>query len=190
MDNRIGDFEANAYKQANMLLRNDGRGRFTDVSAAAGLAGTVAAHRGCGAADLDGDGRLDLVVSALGTPAEVWKNEGPADHRWLIVKLVGTKSNRDGIGARVTVGTQARTMTTAIGYASSTHAGLHFGLGSSGAATIESRGGAVTVRHAAGDRAREHQSGADDRRAGPFTSPPRKGARERIPRSPEGERVG
>jgi hypothetical protein len=125
-----------------MLLRNDGRGRFTDVSAAAGLADTVAAHRGCGAADLDGDGRLDLVVSALGTPAEVWKNESPPDRRWLIVKLVGAKSNRDGIGARVTVGTQARTMTTAIGYASSSHAGLHFGLGpigsgSSGGATID-----------------------------------------------------
>lgn len=137
VDNRIGEFEANAYKQANMLLRNDGRGRFTDVSAEAGLAGTVAAHRGCGAADLDGDGRLDLVVSALGTPAEVWKNESPPDRRWLIVKLVGSKSNRDGIGARVTVGTQARTMTTAIGYASSSHAGLHFGLGSSGGATID-----------------------------------------------------
>ena len=89
----------------------------------------MAAHRGCGVADFDGDGRLDFVVLTLGSPAEVWKNEGSADSRWLIVKLTGTKSNRDGIGARVTIGNQVRTMTTAVGYASSSHAGVHFGLG-------------------------------------------------------------
>jgi enediyne biosynthesis protein E4 len=137
VDNRIGEFEAIAFNQANMFLRNDGRGHFTDVSVAAGFADSAAAHRGCGVADLDGDGRLDLVVSALGTPAEVWKNESAPDQRWLIVRLTGTKSNRDGIGARVTVGTQVRTMTTAIGYASSSHAGLHFGLGRSASPTID-----------------------------------------------------
>jgi len=47
------------------------------------------------------------------------------------VRLVGAKSNRDGIGARVKVGNQVRTMTSSIGYASSSHAGLHFGLGKS-----------------------------------------------------------
>jgi hypothetical protein len=56
----------------------------------------------------------------------------------LIVRLVGTKSNRDGIGAVVRVGNQVRTMTTSIGYASSSHAGLHFGLGgSSGSVSVE-----------------------------------------------------
>ena len=48
------------------------------------------------------------------------------------MRLAGTKSNRDGIGARVIVGDQVRTMTTAMGYASSSHAGLHFGLGDRG----------------------------------------------------------
>ena len=66
---------------------------------------------------------------SLGTRAELWKNESAPANHWLIVKLTGTKSNRDGIGARVIVGNQVRTMTTAIGYASSSHAGLHFGLG-------------------------------------------------------------
>jgi enediyne biosynthesis protein E4 len=80
-------------------------------------------------ADFNGDGGLDLVVLVLGAPAELWKNESQLDSRWLIVRLVGTRSNRDGIGARVIVGTQVRTMTTAAGYASSSHAGLHFGLG-------------------------------------------------------------
>lgn len=69
------------------------------------------------------------------------------------MKLVGTKSNRDGIGARVAVGTQVRTMTTAMGYASSSHAGLHFGLGNVGSgsgagATIER----VEVRWPSGTR--------------------------------------
>jgi len=54
----------------------------------------------------------------------------PPQNRWLVVRLIGSRSNRDGIGARVLVGNQVRTMTTASGYASSSHAGLHFGVGS------------------------------------------------------------
>lgn len=129
VNDRIGDFEAVDFKQANSLFLNDGGGKFRDATAASGLAGAAAAHRGCGVADFSGDGRLDLVVLVLGAPAELWTNEGPSDNRWLIVRLVGTKSNRDGIGARVTAGNQVRTMTTAMGYASSSHAGVHFGLG-------------------------------------------------------------
>jgi enediyne biosynthesis protein E4 len=126
---RIGDFEAIAFKQANSLFINDSRGGFRDGTTTAGLAGAVAAHRGCGVADFDGDGRLDLVVLVLGAPAELWKNASALDSRWLMVRLVGTNSNRDGIGARVIVGKQVRTMTTTMGYASSSHADLHFGLG-------------------------------------------------------------
>ena len=129
VNDRIGDFEAVAWKQANSLLMNDGHGRFSDATAASGLARGVAVHRGCGVADLDGDGRLDVVVLSLGSPAEIWKNESAPENRWLNVRLAGTKSNRDGIGARVTVGNQSRTMSTARGYASSSHAGVHFGLG-------------------------------------------------------------
>ena len=128
-NDRIGESEAVGWKQANSLFVNDGHGRFRDATAESGLAGAVAAHRGCGVADFNGDGRLDLVVLALGARAELWQNESAPANRWLIVRLVGTKSNRDGIGARVIVGNQVRTMTTAVGYASSSHAGLHFGLG-------------------------------------------------------------
>ena len=129
VNDRVAEFEAIEFKQANSLLLNDGRGRFLDATTASGLAGAVAAHRGCGVADFNGDGGLDLVVLVLGAPAELWKNESQPDSRWLIVRLVGTRSNRDGIGARVIVGNQVRTMTTAVGYASTSHAGLHFGLG-------------------------------------------------------------
>ena len=52
-------------------------------------------------ADFDGDGRLDFVVLVIGGQAELWKNESASDNHWLIVRLTGTKSNRDGIGARV-----------------------------------------------------------------------------------------
>jgi enediyne biosynthesis protein E4 len=134
VNDRIGDFETVAFAQPNSLFLNDRRGRFRDATAASGLAGAPAAHRGCGVADFDGDGRLDIVVLVLGAPAELWRNESAADAHWLIVRLIGTRSNRDGIGARVTVGTQVRTMTTSIGYASSSHAGLHFGL--AGATTV------------------------------------------------------
>jgi hypothetical protein len=129
---RIGDFQAIAFKQNNSVFLNDGRGHFSDASDASGLSAAIAAHRGCGVADFDGDGRVDVAVLTLGTPAELWRNVATTNNQWVTIRLVGTKSNRDGIGAVVRIGNQVRTMTTAMGYASSSHAGLHFGLGTSG----------------------------------------------------------
>ena len=138
VNDRIGELEASAWKQANSLFLNVDRGRFRDATAESGLGSAAAVHRGCGVADFDADGRLDIVVLALGSPAELWHNETAAGNHWVTVKLAGTKSNRDGIGARVVVGNQMRTMTTSMGYASSAHAGMHFGLGASEAPlTIE-----------------------------------------------------
>jgi hypothetical protein len=132
VNDRIGASESTAWDQPNSLFLNEGGGRFRDASAGAGLDAASRVHRGCGVADFNGDGRLDVVVLALGSRPELWQNAGASDRHWLIVRLAGTKSNRDGIGARVTVGDQVRTMTTAVGYASSSHAGVHFGLGSAG----------------------------------------------------------
>jgi hypothetical protein len=132
-NDRIAETEATGWKQANSLFLNQGGGRFRDASADAGLAGAVEAHRGCGIADFDADGRLDVVVVNLGSRAELWKTETTTANNWVIVRLTGTKSNRDGIGARVRVGDQVRTMTSAVGYASSSHTGVHFGLGASAA---------------------------------------------------------
>ena len=66
-------------------------------------------HRGAAVADFNGDGKLDIVVTALSAPAEIWINDSPGNHHWLKLSLQGTKSNRDGIGARVLLRAGART---------------------------------------------------------------------------------
>ena len=58
-------------------------------------------HRGAAVADFNGDGKLDVVVTALSAPAEIWINDSPGKSHWLEFALQGTKSNRDGIGARI-----------------------------------------------------------------------------------------
>jgi hypothetical protein len=92
-------------------------------------------HRGAAVADLNGDGKLDLVVTALSAPAEIWINDSPGQNHWLGLALEGTRSNRDGIGARIKVVAGGKTqydhMSTASGYASSSAAPVHFGLGNS-----------------------------------------------------------
>jgi hypothetical protein len=123
----VEQFEAARYKEPNGVFLNLGDGTFRDVSAEAGQS-APRAHRGSAYADLNGDGRIDVVVSCLGEPAEVWENLGPPGN-WIILKLVGVRSNRDGIGARIRIGDQYNHMTSAVSYASSSHAGVHFGLG-------------------------------------------------------------
>jgi hypothetical protein len=89
----------------------------------------VRAHRGCAFADFDQDGRIDVVVTSLGDAPEFWRNVTPAGNKGLVVKLTGTRSNRDGIGAIVRIGNQTNHFSTAVGYASSSDFGPHFGVG-------------------------------------------------------------
>jgi hypothetical protein len=125
---------------ANAVWINQGGGRFADGSPEAGAAfARKAVHRGAAFGDLDNDGRLDVVVTALDAPVELWRNVSPARHHWLLVKAVGTKSNRDGVGAKVKVVTESAVqhghVSTAVGYGGGSDRRLHFGLGA--AATVK-----------------------------------------------------
>ncbi len=123
-------FSGDRYKLPNAVFLNRGDGTFADVSAGAGLAfQTTRAHRGVVVADFDGDGCLDAVVSVLGERPEFWRNATAKAGHWLDLKLVGSKSNRDGIGAEIRIGHQWNEMTSSVGYASSTLGPVHFGLG-------------------------------------------------------------
>src|SRR5579872_291803 len=137
VNDRVELFEPAVYREKNAVFANTG-GTFRDVSDEAGLA-LVKAHRGVSFADFNGDGRIDAVVSALGEPAELWENVSPGAQHWIDLKLVGTKSNREGIGAKVRMAGQFAEMTTAVGYASSADVPLHFGLGPAGTVRIEVR---------------------------------------------------
>lgn len=148
--------------QNNVVFRNSGKdGKWHAIEDDAGLkADAPARHRGCGFGDLDSDGRVDVVVTALGKDAEIWMNRSPQSGHWLDIALEGTKSNRDGIGARIKVvttsGTQYNHMTTSVGYASSSDGPVHFGLGTdNGAESIEIDWPSGTVQKlelVAGDR--------------------------------------
>ena len=121
--------------EPNFVFRNPGReGKWAMLTDEAGLnALPPARHRGCAFGDFDGDGRIDIVVTAIGKDAEIWMNHSDPSGHWLDVALEGTKSNRDGIGSRIKVvtksGTQYNHMTTSVGYASSSDGPVHFGLG-------------------------------------------------------------
>lgn len=130
VNDQVERLEATTYRQANSVFANLGEGRFTDVSRDVGADfQTPRAHRGCGFADFNGDGKMDVVVSSLGDRAELWENISPNINHWIDFRLKGTRSNRDGIGARVAIGSQTNHMTTSVGYASSSYSGVHFGLG-------------------------------------------------------------
>jgi enediyne biosynthesis protein E4 len=130
VNDRVESFEATVYKQSNSLFLNTGAGKFRDGSADAGPDfRAAAAHHGAAAADFNDDGRIDIAVSALGAPAELWENTTAQPGHWIILKLVGTRSNRDAIGARITIGNQTRIVSSAAGYVSSSDPRAHFGLG-------------------------------------------------------------
>jgi len=110
-------------------------GRFRDVSADAGQSFRAAGYnRGAAFADFDGDGKVDVVVSVLNEPAHLFRNVTTGAGHWLAVKLVGTRSNRDGLGAELQAVLPDGTVlynqaTTSVGYASSSEPLVRFGLG-------------------------------------------------------------
>ena len=129
------------FHQRNLLLHNEGQ-RFRDASAEAGRPFQLSeVGRGAAFGDMDNDGRVDIVVSNNNGSARLLLNETPPIGHWLAVRLQGTKSNRDGIGARVAVLRQGRPVLwghahTDGSYLSASDIRVHFGLGDSSDASV------------------------------------------------------
>jgi len=129
------------YREPKLLYRNLGNGRFEDVSAEAGEAIVAeAVARGCAFGDFDNDGHVDILVNNLDGPPTLLRNDGGSGNGSILVKCVGTRSNRSAIGTRVTVtcGEHRRIdeVASGSGYYSQHDLRLHFGLGK--AATADS----------------------------------------------------
>jgi hypothetical protein len=119
----------------NHVLRNLGNRWFDDVSPLAGRDFQVPGmHHGAAFADFDNDGRVDVVVTAIDSPAKLFRNVSPSAGHWIALRLAGTHSNRDGLGARVRLTLPSGAIeynhaTTTVGYASSSEPLVRFGLG-------------------------------------------------------------
>ena len=120
------------YRETPLLALNH-NGRFEPVDSGTTL---PVAARGAAFGDLNNDGWMDVVVTVLGEHPQVFFNRGGKQH-WLTITLRGTRSNRDGYGARVQVNGQTRFATSAGSYLSANDKRLHFGLGSATSATVE-----------------------------------------------------
>jgi hypothetical protein len=131
----LGRYMGRDSALANRVFRNLAGKQFEDVSGSAGPDFQEAAmHRGVAFADFDNDGRVDAVVSVMNGPAKLFHNISTGGSHWLAIKLRGTRSNRQGLGAKVELRLPGgRTLfnhaTTAVGYASSSEALVRFGLG-------------------------------------------------------------
>ncbi|MFA6107793.1 MAG: CRTAC1 family protein [Candidatus Latescibacterota bacterium] len=141
LDENVREYDSAAsYAQANQLLRNQGDGTFARVTeqAGPGLRAERVSH-GAVFGDYDNDGDVDIFVSASDTPhCTLLRNDGGNTAHWLMVRTVGTRGNRDGIGARLrlTAGgrTQIREVRSGYGYLGANDLRVHFGLGQAGRA--------------------------------------------------------
>jgi hypothetical protein len=127
-------FREYPHRSPRLIFRNLGNGKFEDVSARSG-SGIAARHssRGCSFGDFDNDGDQDMLVMNMNEPPSLLRNEYSGTNNWLKVKLIGTKSNRTALGAKVTVLTgdrqQSQVVLSQSSYYSHDDLRLHFGLG-------------------------------------------------------------
>jgi hypothetical protein len=123
------------FKEPRILYHNNGDGTFSDVSATAGPGITTpASSRGLAVGDLWNDGKLSAVISNMNAAPSLLVNQLRPPNHWVGIHTVGTKSNRDGIGARISVKTATRTQVDEVrsgsSYDSNNDMRVQFGLGS------------------------------------------------------------
>ena len=146
MDNIQYIDDRTAVKVRNYLLQNDGKGRFTNITKVSGTGlAIVESSRGAAFDDLDNDGDIDVVVvNANGRPS-ILRNDSPTKNNWVEIQLIGTSSNRMGIGAKVSVVSEDRTQVAYViagrGYQSHYGTKLHFGLGAKNLQSVRVRWG-------------------------------------------------
>ncbi len=133
LDN-IDYFRDTTHAQRNLLLRNDGNGAFSDAGSNAGTGFAIeSVSRGLAAGDLDNDGDLDIAIANNGQAADLLRNEGGNRRNSLLVRTVGAASNRDGIGARLSLslGEQVlvRQVKAGSSYLGQNDTRVHFGMG-------------------------------------------------------------
>ena len=126
--------KTSSYYARNLLLMNTGKGKFVDVSGRCGDGLAVKlSSRGAGFDDLDGDGDIDVVILNSRREPTILRNESRTGNHWIQIRLRGTRTNRDGVGARVKVVagdlTQIDEVHSGHGYQSHFGMRLHFGLG-------------------------------------------------------------
>ncbi len=135
VQDNVGLFHSDlSYELRPLLYRNMGGARYEEVAERAGLPMTAPiVARAAARVDLDNDGRLDLVVTRNNGPAHLWRNAVEPRRRWLMVRLRGVKSNRNGYGSRVLIttreGRQMAEAQSAASYLTANDQRLHFGLG-------------------------------------------------------------
>jgi hypothetical protein len=143
------------YRQPTLLFHNQHDGTFAEVGAGAGPPFSLPiVGRGAASGDINNDGRPDALITTNNGPAYLWRNDTPASSHWLTLKLIGTRSSRDGIGAavKVTAGgvTQRALVRCGSSYLSQSDLRPHFGLGSSAGADVEIRWPSGTVDRISG----------------------------------------
>jgi enediyne biosynthesis protein E4 len=135
IDDNVEEYSHRQSRHSNLVLTNVGEAKFVNATQRAGQDMQVAArHRGAAFGDFDADGRIDAVVTRIGEPARIFRNSSATTNQWIGIRLRGTRSNRQGLGATVRVtGASGRQqwnrVTTAVGYASSSDPALVFGMG-------------------------------------------------------------